>query len=78
MRIDMYDTQRLSVFSQPHYEEETREERFRRLKRISEITGIRYCVVYARDERRRALRRSQITPTKEQFWSNKQSLPKRG
>ncbi len=57
MRIDMHDTQPLSLFT-PRYEEETREERFRRIKRFSELTGIRYCVAYNRDEEMR--KRTQV------------------
>ena len=55
MRIDLYNTQPLSLFP-PRYEEETREERFRRIKRYSEMTGIRYCVAYNRDEEMRKRR----------------------
>ena len=53
MVIDMQDTQPLPVFVRPNYWEETREDRFRRIKRFSEITGIRYCIAYNRDEEQR-------------------------
>ncbi len=62
MMFDMQDTQPLPIFPRPRYGKETREERFRRIKRFSEITGIRYCVAYLRDEeqRRKALGRVSV------------------
>ena len=53
MMFDMQDTQALPIFPRPRYEKETREERFRRIKRFSEITGTRYCVAYLKDEEQR-------------------------
>ena len=66
MLIDMQDTQPLPIFARPCYETETTQERYQRIKRFSEITGVRYCKAYYADEqqRRKALSKQRALPTK--------------
>ncbi len=51
--IDMQDTQPLPLFPHPRFGQETAQERYRRLKTFSDITGVRFLFVYLSDEKQR-------------------------
>ena len=61
MMIEDQDTMLIPIYPRPRYAQETREERYQRIKRFSEITGVRYCKAYYADEqqRRKALSKQQ-------------------
>ncbi len=60
------DTLPLPIIPRPRYAQETREERYQRIKRFSELTGVRYCKAYYADEqqRRKALSKQRAFPTR--------------
>ena len=53
MPIDTQDTQPLSLYSRPRAEQETPQERYRRLKAFSDTTGVRLLFIYLLDEKQR-------------------------
>ncbi len=53
MHIDQQDTQPLPIIPRVRYQQETPQERYRRLKAFSDRTGVRLLFVYLREERMR-------------------------
>ena len=62
--MDMEDTQPLPIICLPYHRQETPQERYRRLKAISDATGVRFLFVYLAEqkvmERRSPLRAAQM------------------